>query len=300
MQDGGIDMDKENFDHEIPKKKSQIKEIWHRFKKNKLAMYGLIVLLLVIIMCLCADLIMPYEECITMDVKNKLQSPNSEHLFGTDGYGRDLFARCLHGGRISLLIGFATSFFSLICGGLLGLAAGFYGGKIDEIIMRCLDVFNAIPTILMALAIVAALGSNVSNMIIALGISRTPAFTRVIRASVLSASDQEYVEAARAGGTTDLRIMLRHILPNVAGPMIVQTTMNVASMILQAASMSFLGLGVTAPQPEWGALISEGKEFMRSAPYLIMFPGFLIIIAASSASLLGDGIRDAIDPRLRS
>lgn len=293
-------MDELNMNQEIPKKKSQIGEIWHRFKKNKLALLGLIILTVLIVMCLCADFVTSYEECITMNVKNKLQPPSGEHWFGTDGYGRDVFARCLHGGRISLLIGLATSIFSLICGGLLGLIAGFYGGKVDEVLMRCLDVFNAIPTILMALAIVAALGSTIPNMIIALGISRTPAFARVIRASVLTAADQEYVEAARAGGTSDFRIMVRHILPNVAGPMIVQTTMNVAAMILQAASMSFLGLGVTAPQPEWGALISEAKEFMRAAPYLIMFPGFLIILSASAVSLLGDGIRDAIDPRLKS
>ena len=293
-------MDELNMNQEIPKKKSQIKEIWHRFKKNKLALLGLTILLVLIVMCLCADLVTSYEECITMNVKNKLQPPSAEHWFGTDGYGRDVFARCLHGGRVSLLIGLATSIFSLVCGGLLGLIAGFYGGKVDEVLMRCLDIFNAIPTILMALAIVAALGSTIPNMIIALGISRTPAFARVIRASVLTAADQEYVEAARAGGTSDFRIMVRHILPNVAGPMIVQTTMNVAAMILQAASMSFLGLGVTAPQPEWGALISEAKEFMRAAPYLIMFPGFLIILSASAVSLLGDGIRDAIDPRLKS
>ena len=293
-------MDEQISLNEIPPKQSQIVEIWHRFKKNKLAMYGLIMILILIILCACANFVMPYKDCIRMNVKEKLLPPSAEHLFGTDGYGRDLFARCLHGGRVSLLIGFSTSILSLLAGGLLGLIAGFYGGKVDEILMRCLDVFNAIPTILLALAIVAALGSSIPNMIIALAISRTPAFARVIRASVLTAADQEYVEAARAGGTSDLRIMLRHILPNVVGPMIVQTTMNVASMILQAASMSFLGLGVTAPQPEWGALISEGKEFMNSAPHLILIPGLLIILSASAVSLFGDGIRDAIDPRLKN
>lgn len=284
---------------EIPPKKSQLKETWHRFKKNKLGLYGLVVLCLLIVLCLCAPLVASYEECITMNVRYKLLTPSLEHPFGTDGYGRDLFARCLHGGRVSLLIGLSTSLLSLLAGGLLGLLAGYYGGKVDEILMRALDILNAIPTILLALAIVAALGSTIPNMIIALGISRTPAFARVIRASVLSEADREYVEAARAGGTSDLRIMIRHILPNVAGPMIVQTTMNVASMILQAASMSFLGLGVTAPRPEWGALISEAKEFMRAAPHLIAFPGLLIILSASAVSLLGDGLRDALDPRLK-
>lgn len=286
--------------NDIPKRKSQLVDIWGRFRKNKLGMYGLIMILAMILVCACAGLITPYEDCISMNVVNSCLKPSAEHLFGTDGYGRDLFARCLHGGRVSLLIGFSTSILSLIAGGLLGLIAGYYGGKIDEILMRCLDIFNAIPTILLALAIVSALGASVANMIIALAISRTPAFARVIRASVLSTADQEYVEAAKAGGTSDLRIMVRHILPNVLGPMIVQTTMNVASMILQAASMSFLGLGVKAPQPEWGALISEGKEFMRAAPHLILIPGLLIILAASAVSLLGDGIRDAIDPRLKN
>ena len=287
--------------NDIPKRKSQIVDIWHRFKKNKLAMYGMVMILLIIILCSCAELFVPYENCIRMDMVNKLLAPGKEgHIFGTDGYGRDLFGRCLHGGKVSLLIGFSTSILSLLAGGLLGLIAGYYGGKVDEILMRCLDVFNAIPTILLALAIVAALGSSIPNMIIALAISRTPAFARVIRASVLSVADQEYVEAAKAGGTSDFRIMVRHILPNVVGPMIVQATMNVAAMILQAASMSFLGLGVKAPQPEWGALISEGKEFMNSAPYLILIPGLLIILSASSVSLFGDGVRDAIDPRLKN
>ena len=284
---------------DIPPKKSQLKETWHRFKKNKLGLYGLIVICVLIVLCACAPLVASYEECITMNVRYKLLTPSWEHPFGTDGYGRDLFARCLHGGRVSLLIGLSTSLLSLMAGGLLGLLAGYYGGKVDEILMRALDILNAIPTILLALAIVAALGSTIPNMIIALGISRTPAFARVIRASVLSEADREYVEAAKAGGTSDFRIMIRHILPNVAGPMIVQTTMNVAAMILQAASMSFLGLGVTAPRPEWGALISEAKEFMRAAPHLIAFPGLLIILSASAVSLLGDGLRDALDPRLK-
>ena len=284
---------------EIPPRKSQIGEIWHRFKKNKLGVYGLIVICVLIALCVCAPLVASYEECITMDVRNKLLKPSLDHFFGTDGYGRDLFARCLHGGRVSLLIGLSTSLLSLLAGGLLGLLAGYYGGKVDEILMRALDILNAIPTILLALAIVAALGSTIPNMIIALAISRLPGFARLTRASVLSEADKEYVEAARAGGTSDFRIMVRHILPNIAGPMIVQTTMNVAAMILQAASMSFLGLGVTAPQPEWGALISEAKEFMRSAPHLITFPGLLIILSASAVSLLGDGLRDALDPRLK-
>lgn len=284
---------------EIPPRKSQIGEIWHRFKKNKLGVYGLIVICVLIALCVCAPLVASYEECITMDVRNKLLKPSLDHFFGTDGYGRDLFARCLHGGRVSLLIGLSTSLLSLLAGGLLGLLAGFYGGKVDEILMRALDILNAIPTILLALAIVAAMGSTIPNMIIALAISRLPGFARLTRASVLSEADKEYVEAAKAGGTSDFRIMVRHILPNIAGPMIVQTTMNVAAMILQAASMSFLGLGVTAPQPEWGALISEAKEFMRSAPHLITFPGLLIILSASAVSLLGDGLRDALDPRLK-
>ncbi len=277
-----------------------MKEIWRRFKKNKLAMTGLIVLTVMVLAAVFAEQIGTYETAITLNVKNKLQNPSWHHVFGTDGYGRDLFLRCVHGGRVSLFIGFVASIAGMLCGGLLGMISAYYGNKFDNIVMRTLDVFSAIPTILLALTLVAALGQGIFNIIVALVISRIPAFARIVRASTLGVVDQEYIEAARAGGTSDLHIMVKHIIPNVVSPLIVQTTMNVSSMILQTASLSFLGLGISAPRPEWGALISEAKEFMRIKPFMIIFPGLCIILASASINLLGDGLRDALDPRLKS
>lgn len=281
-------------------KQSQLKEIWRRFKKNKLAVFGLTVMLILLFFSLTAGLWVPYKTAITMNIRDKLLPPSSEYWFGTDGYGRDMLARCLHGGKISLTIGFVAAFSATIVGATIGLLCGFYGGKFDALVMRFLDIFAALPPVLWALTIVAALGNTIPNLIIALVISRIPSFVRVVRSSVLTVSNQEFVEAAKAGGTSDLRIMFWHILPNVVGPLIVQTTMSVSNMILTAASMSFLGLGVNSPQPEWGALISEAKEFLRVSPYLMIIPGLLIIFSSLAMNLMGDGLRDALDPRLKS
>jgi len=282
------------------KKQSQFKEVWRRFKKNRLALFGLIVIVAMILVAAFADLIRPYETAVTMNVMQRLANPSSTFWFGTDGFGRDVFARIIHGARASLFISFTTSILAMIFGGALGLAAAFYGNRTDNAIMRVLDVFSAIPTILLALTIVAALGTSIFNLIIALMISRIAAFARVIRSSVLTITDQEYIEAARAGGTSDLRIMFRHILPNALAPLIVQTTMNVSAMILQTAALSFLGLGISAPRPEWGGMISEAREFMRIKPLLLVFPGMSIVLASLSINLLGDGLRDALDPRLKT
>lgn len=281
-------------------KQSQLKEVWRRLRKNKLALFGLCVMVILLFFSLTASIWVPYKNAITMNIRDKLLPPNSQYWFGTDGYGRDMLARCLHGGKISLIIGFVSAFSATIAGATIGLLCGFYGGKFDAVVMRFLDIFAALPPVLWALTIVAALGNSVPNLIIALVISRIPSFVRVVRSSVFSVSNQEFIEAAKAGGTSELRIMFRHILPNVVGPLIVQTTMSVSNMILTAASMSFLGLGVNSPQPEWGALISEAKEFLRVSPYLMIIPGLLIIFSSLAMNLLGDGLRDALDPRLKS
>lgn len=282
------------------KKPSQAREVWRRLKKDRLAILGLAVICLLILLALLADFVVPYEAAIKMDLRQKIQPPSAAHWFGTDGYGRDLFARCLHGSRVSLIIGISTSFVSLIIGGMLGAITGYAGGRIDNIIMRILDLFSAIPTILLALAVVAALGPGIFNICVAITITRVPGFVRIVRSSVLSIAEQEYIEAAKAGGTPTSRILILHVLPNAVGPLIVQTTLNVSLMILQAATLSFLGLGVNPPQPEWGALISEAKEFLRTAPYLMLFPGALVCIASFSINVLGNGLRDALDPRLRT
>jgi len=282
------------------KKESQVKEVWRRLKKDKLAMFGLTVIALMVVIALCAPLICPYDDAIKMNMRLKLALPSAKHWFGCDGYGRDLFARCLYGSRVSLTIGFATSFATLVIGSLLGAFVGYTGGKIDDLIMRSLDIFSAIPSTLFAMAVVAALGSGIVNICIAISLTRIPSFVRIVRSAVLGIADQEYIEAARAGGSSTMHILLRHVLPNAIGPLIVQTTANVSMMILSAATLSFLGLGINPPQPEWGALVSEAQEFLRRRPHLLIFPGSLICIASFSMSVLGDGLRDALDPRLRT
>ena len=281
-------------------RKGQLSEVVRRYMKSKLAVTGLVIFLIILFLAVFAGLFGSYESSVSQNVMEKLQRPSAEHWFGTDNYGRDLFLRCIYGARISLIIGISASALSLVFGLLLGMTAAFYGGSYDNIVMRMLDVFSAIPTILLAICIVAALGSSTINLIIALAISRVPAFARIARASVLTVSGQEYVEAARAGATSDARILLRHILPNMLGPVIVQATTNVAQLILQTASLSFLGLGVAAPTPEWGAIISGAKPFMRTHAYMMLFPGWSIIAASLSINLIGDGLRDALDPRLKS
>ena len=285
---------------DFDKRQSQIKEIWRRFKKNRSAMIGLVIIILLIIPTIFAAAIHPYEIAIKQDLTNRLLTPSSEHWFGTDSYGRDLLARCLHGARISLGIGLAGTLGSLLLGIVFGSAAAFFGGKYDNIIMRSMDVFNSIPSVLLALSIVAALGSSILNLIIAITLTRMASFVRIVRSSVLPIVDQEYIEAARAGGTSDIRIISRHILPNAVGPVMVQTTMSISMIILQVSSLSFLGLGVSAPTPEWGAIISEAREFLRLAPYMMFFPGILIILTALSFNLVGDGLRDSLDPRLKT
>ncbi|MDR1944025.1 MAG: ABC transporter permease [Synergistaceae bacterium] len=287
-------------DSPVFKKHSQVREVWRRLKKDRVAVFGLSVIVTLIVLAISADLIIPYQAAVKMDVRNRLSPPSAEHWFGCDAFGRDMFARCLHGSRVSLLIGFSTSFISLVLGGAIGSTVGYLGGKIDNAVMRILDLFSSIPTILFALTIVAALGSGILNICIAITVTRIPGFVRIVRSSVLGIADMEYIEAARAGGTSTPRIIFRHVLPNAVGPLIVQTTMNVATIIILAASLSFLGLGINPPQPEWGALISEAKEFLRTAPFLIAFPGIMICLASFSISVLGDGLRDALDPRLKS
>lgn len=282
------------------KKRSGFSEIWRRIKKNKAAMFGLVVIILFAIMALGANLIAPYDAAIKQNAKVRLQGPTLDHIFGTDSFGRDVFARIVYGSRISLTLGFATTLISVVLGGFFGAAAGFYGGKVDNIIMRICDMLMCIPGILLALAVVAALGPSMTNLMIAITVSNVPGFVRLVRASVLSVVEQEYIEAARACATSDYRIIYKHIIPNAMGPIIVQATMSIAGMILAASSLSFLGMGVQPPTPEWGAMLGEAREYMRTSGYLVLFPGMAIALAALAFNLLGDGIRDALDPRLKN
>lgn len=286
--------------HTALKKQSQAKEIWRRLKKSKPAMFGLVVLSIIVIASVFAEQIIPYSKALKMMPKNRLQLPSAEHIFGTDAYGRDLFARVLHGGRRSLAIGFLATAGGLLFGWMVAAIASYNGGKVDNIVMRLMDIISAVPMTLMALAVVSALGPTLPNLIIAIAFARIPTFARVIRSSMLTVVDMEYIEAARAGGANALRIIFKHITPNVSSTMIVQTTMTTAQLILIAASLSFLGLGVQLPTPEWGALLSEAREFMRTTPYLMVYPGVFMILTSLSLNLLGDGLRDALDPKLKS
>ena len=281
-------------------KNSQFKDMVRRLFKNKAAVAGLFFLIFLILMAIFADALFDYNtQCINQNIPERLQWPSAQHWFGTDEYGRDLLIRIVFGSRISLSIGFIAVLFGLIVGGVLGAVAGFFGGKIDNIIMRLCDVFLAVPMMLMAIVIVAALGASIVNLVIALSISSVPTFARIVRSAVLTVRDMDYVEAARAIGVKTPRILARYILPNCMGPIIVQTTLRVAATISNTAALSFLGLGVKAPQPEWGALLSSGREFIRDSGYLACIPGICIMLTILALNLLGDGLRDALDPRLK-
>lgn len=282
------------------KKQSQLKEIWFRLKKNKTSVLGLIIILIIISLAIASGFIYDYDEdVINQNISERLQSPSLDHPFGTDELGRDILARIIYGSRTSLSIGFTTVVISLISGGILGAISGFYGGRIDNVIMRIMDIFLAIPGTLFAITIVAALGTSTINLMIALSISGVPRFARIVRSSVMTVRDVEFVEAARAIGANNLRIIIQHVIPNSLAPVIVQTTLQVATIILTIAGLSFLGLGVSAPQPEWGAMLSSARAYMREYSYMTLFPGLAIMITILALNLLGDGLRDALDPRLK-
>lgn len=282
------------------KRPSQVKEIWRRFKKSKGAVIGLVLFTIIAVALLAADLIVPYEKATIQDFTMRLKPPSLQHLFGTDGYGRDAFARLLHGGRISMSIALLATLSSAVIGSALGAIAGFFGGKVDGFIMRSLDIFMSVPDILFTMAVVYALGANFTNLLIALTLAYFTNYVRLVRSQVLNLAEQDYVEAARAGGSTNARIILSHIIPNAIGVIIVNTTLNVAKIILYESTLSFLGLGMPPPHPEWGLMLSEAREFMRTAPWLMLFPAIAIVITAASINLIGDGMRDALDPHLKS
>ena len=282
------------------KKRSMAVEVWQRLVKNKMAMLGLAILVLLALCAIFADVIADYEtKVVAQNIANRLKGPSAEHWFGTDEFGRDIFARMVHGSRVSLVVGLISVSVSLVAGGTLGALAGFYGGRVDNVIMRVMDIFLAVPSILLAITIVAALGTNLVNVMLAIGISGTPGFARIVRAAVMSVKDQEFVEASRAIGASNATIIFREIIPNCLAPIIVQSTLSVASAILSTASLSFIGLGVQPPDPEWGAMLSSGRNFLRDAVHLTLFPGLAIVVTILALNLLGDGLRDALDPRLK-
>lgn len=283
------------------RKRSRAGEVWHRLKKNKGAMIGLAIIALLALIALLADVLVDYDtQVIGMTLKDRLQHPSKAHIMGTDDLGRDIFARLLYGSRFSLSVGVVAVAIAVVVGVILGAFAGYYtGGIVEDIIMRATDIFAAVPNMLMAIVIVAALGANTLNLMISVGVTSIPQFVRTTRAAVLTVTGQEYIESARAIGESETKIIFKHILPNCLSPIIVRVTLRVSSAIISASSLSFLGLGVPAPAPEWGSMLSSGRAYLRGYSYMTLFPGLAIMITVLAFNMVGDGLRDAMDPKLK-
>ena len=262
-------------------------EAWKRLKKNRLAMASLVVFILLIVIALFPGIFAPYDYAF-QDHTAILQKPSFQHLFGTDNFGRDIFSRVIYGTRISLSIGICCVMISLVIGGTLGAVAAFNGGKIDNLIMRFMDI-----------SIAAALGTGMTNLMLAIGIGSVPIYARVVRAAVLTVRDKDYIEAAKAIGAGSFRQVLKYMIPNALGPIIVQATFGVAGSILLTSSLSYIGLGIAPPTPEWGSMLSAGRQYMQQAMHLVLFPGLAIMLTIFSLNVLGDGLRDALDPKLK-
>ena len=279
---------------------SQAQLVWRQFKKNKGAMIGIVILVLLMIATLISPLIWDYDtEILGMNPKLRLTKPCWEYPFGTDQMGRDMMGRVLYGARYSLLIGFGATAISAIVGIPLGAIAAYAGGKTEDIIMRLVELLLMIPNMLLTIVIVAITGINLRNLVICFGIATIPHFCRNARAAVMTVMGNEYIEAAKALGVKDWVIIATHILPNALSPILVQATSRIGGCIVGAAGFSFLGLGVPVPTPEWGSMLNEAKGQMRQNPYLVLFPGLAIFITVLAINLIGDGLRDALDPKLK-
>lgn len=290
---------KKTADNEIAKKQSQLKEIWRRFRLNKLAMVGFVIITVLILVAIFAEVIAPYDPAAA-NIANRLQFPSAEHMLGTDNYGRDLLTRIIYGTRVSLLISIAGLLIALVIGGVLGAIAGYYGGVVDSIIMRLMDILMSIPGMLLAVCISALLGTGAVNTAIAISIGGIAPSARLLRASVLTVRDQEYVEAARACGSGNLRIIWSQVLPNTLSPVIVDCTLRLGTNILQISMLSFIGLGVQPPTAEWGSIMNVGREFIMSFYPMLLFPGIAILLSMFGFNAMGDGLRDAMDPKLKN
>lgn len=275
------------------------KEAWREFRKNKIAVVGMAIVLIFIILAIFAPLIAK-EGLNDQMMADRLQAPSGEYWLGTDDFGRDIFSRIVYGARVSLWVGFSAVVGSALVGSLLGIIAGYYGRWIDVIISRIFDIMLAFPSILLAIAIVAVLGPSLRNALIAIAIINVPNFGRLIRSRVLSIKEDEYIMAARSVGLKDMRILFSHILPNSMAPVIVQGTLAIATAILEAAALGFLGLGAQPPTPEWGKMLADSKDYLQTAPWTMIFPGLAIMFTVLGFNLMGDGLRDAMDPRMKN
>lgn len=281
--------------------KKQVSEFgaaMHRLRKNRMAMSGLVLFCVLLFLAFLAPWISPYNYA-EINLADKFALPSSRHLFGCDEFGRDIFSRIIYGGRYSLTVGLLATGGSLIIGVIMGSLAGFFGGKMDTAIMRFLDIFQSIPGTLFTICIAAALGTGFDKTIMALAATRAPGMARTLRASIMKTRNEEYVEAARATGCGTFRIIVRYVLPNSFSPLLVQTTMGVAQTLLAVASLSYIGLGIQPPTPEWGAMLSGAKNYIRDYPHMLLFPGLFIAITVLGLNMFGDGLRDALDPKLK-
>lgn len=284
---------------EVSKNVGPWREAWRGFKKSKVALVGAFIVLFFILLAIFGPFIA--KEGINDQVMaDRLQPPSAEYWLGTDDFGRDILSRIIHGARISLWVGFSSVIGSVVIGSILGIVAGYYGRWVDTIISRIFDIMLAFPSILLAIAIVAVLGPSLQNALIAIAIINVPNFGRLIRSKVLSIKEDEYITAAKAIGMKDVRILFSHILPNSMAPVIVQGTLAIATAILEAAALGFLGLGAQAPMPEWGKMLADSKNYLQSAPWTMIFPGLAIMLTVLGFNLMGDGLRDAMDPRMKN
>ena len=279
--------------------RSMAQETWRRLKKNKGAMFGIAFLLLLVLATIVASFIFDYDKDIIAMTKDRFLPPSWEHPFGTDNMGRDIFKRVLYGAKYSLVLSFGATALGLAVGLFFGAIAGYYGGAVDNIIMRFTDIFYSIPYIMLAVVVVSLLGTSMASLLIAMALGSFAGFARIARDSIMTVRDMEYVESGYAIGLPTWKIILKHIIPNCLSPIIVQTTLRVGSNIISASSLSFLGVGITPPTPEWGAMLSDGRSYIRSSGWMCLFPGLAIMFTVLTLNLLGDGLRDAMDPKLK-
>lgn len=282
------------------KKRSKLGMIWFRFRKNKTALAGLIVIVALLLITIGVSLFGDYSKAITNNVIERYQGPSAEHIFGTDYLGRDIFWRVLFGARISLLCGLSSVLLGMVVGTAIGSVAGYYGKILDNVLMRLMDILLSLPAILLCITIIAAFGTSTFNMIVALAIALIPGFARIVRSAILSVKTMDYIEAAHAYGASNLHIILKQIIPNAMAPVIVQATLSVGAAILAIAALSYIGLGVQPPTPEWGYILSEAQGSLRYYPYQIIAPGLALMITVMAFNLFGDGLRDALDPKLKN
>lgn len=281
-----------------PSSRSPLKMMVSQFKKNKRAMVGLWMVILFVLVAICARWIAPYDP-IEQNMESMLQPPSADHLFGTDEFGRDILSRVIYGAQISLMVGIVGVLISIFFGVALGTISGYFGGWADALIMRIIDIFMAFPSFLLALAIVSVLGPGMINVMIAIGIFSIPTFARISRSSVISVKNKEYIEAAKSMGAANALIIFKHVIPNSIAPIIVLSTLRIATAILTAAGLSFLGMGAQPPTPEWGAMLSTGREYLRTSPHVSTIPGLAIMFMVLAFNMLGDGLRDALDPKIK-